>query len=331
MQKLRVVLLLLLIPFAPRFGKHAAVAWSSVDAVWSERTLSPEDRVFRTTSEQLTDLHRRPGEPQPGDWRSTVVQPAQSFAQYAQSNPVRRDEVRNTIYVQPIGDFNAAQESIVNLSAEFLGIYYSSPVRILPTVSADIVPSTARRIHPGAGHEQFLPYWINHEFLKPQLPDDAVACIALTTTDLWPGKNYNFVFGQASLVDRVGVWSIARHGDPEIGPAEYNECLLRALKTAAHETGHMFSMEHCLHFECVMAGKGSLAEGDRHPLYLCPECLAKLHWNLHSTSDPPKAYSSRDVTAERFRKLAQFCETNDLNTAADYYNTAREMLKHSER
>lgn len=328
MRKFRILLLLLLIPFAPRFGKPASVAWSAADAVWSEQTLQAAARVFRETSEELAELHDLPSEPQPGDWRSTVIQPIQSFAQYAQSSPVRSNAVRNTIYVQPIGHFSDSQREIVDLSAEFLGLYFDSPVKLLSDVPDNIVPDEARRRHPVSGHEQFLPAWINTEFLKPNLPPDAVACIALTATDLWPGKNFNFVFGQATLADRVGVWSIARHGDPSIGPAEYTECLRRAIKTAAHETGHMFSMRHCVHFECNMAGSGSLEEWDRHPMYLCPECLAKLHWNLHG-DDSVDVQSNQNVRAQavsRFRKLAEFCKRNDLTSEAAYYRNAATIL-----
>lgn len=38
--------------------------------------------------------------------------------------------------------------------------------------------------------------------------------IAFTNADLWPGEGWNYVFGQASLADHVGVWSIHRYGDP---------------------------------------------------------------------------------------------------------------------
>ena len=39
--------------------------------------------------------------------------------------------------------------------------------------------------------------------------------LAITAFDLWPGPGWNFVFGQASLTERVGVWSMARNGDPD--------------------------------------------------------------------------------------------------------------------
>jgi archaemetzincin len=262
----------------------------------------------------LTDLHQQVTTPLPGEWRATVIQPAQSFSQYAQSSPVQPTPNRNTIYVQPIGTFSETQRRIVDLSSEFLGLYFSCPITVLPAVGDEDVPPEARRIHAGTKEEQYLAPWIHSTFLKSQLPENAVALIALTATDLWPGKNWNFVFGQASLADRVGVWSMARFGDPDLSDADYLECLRRTLKTATHETGHMFSMQHCVYFECNMAGSGSLVESDKKPLYLCPECLAKLHWSTHP--DP----------ATRLAALAEFCRDHGLHSEYVYYKQAQERL-----
>ena len=41
--------------------------------------------------------------------------------------------------------------------------------------------------------------------------------ISFTSTDLWPGEDWNFVFGQASFEKPVGVWSLHRLGDPAAG------------------------------------------------------------------------------------------------------------------
>src|SRR5690606_34426241 len=133
------------------------------------------------------------------------------------------------------------------------------------------------------------------------------AMIAFTASDLWPGEGWNYVFGQASLSDRVGVWSIHRHGDPDAGETEFRECLLRAMKVATHETGHMFSMQHCTKYECNMCGSNNRAESDRRPVEVCPECLAKLCWA--TDCDP----------AARFSKLAEFCKQQGLQAELKLY------------
>jgi archaemetzincin len=73
-----------------------------------------------------------------------------------------------------------------------------------------------------------------------------------------------------------------------------NALLDRTLKIAIHETGHMFSMKHCTKYECLMSGTNNLAETDRRPLDVCPECMAKIAWAFRY--DP----------AERYRRLAEF-------------------------
>ena len=155
-------------------------------------------------------------------------------------------------------------------------------------------------MHPSWGDKQILSTYVLYNVLRPRMPRDACVLIAFTTSDLWPGEGWNFVFGQAALRERVGVWSIYRNGDPEESDDAYRLCLRRTLQTATHETGHMFSMMHCTLFECNMCGCNHRAESDRRPLALCPNCLAKLCYA--TGADPEK----------RFEQLIAFCKTNGL-------------------
>lgn len=169
------------------------------------------------------------------------------------------------------------------------------------------LPARARRTHPAWGDKQILTTYVLEKVLQPRLPKDAAAMIALTPSDLWPGRGWNFVFGQASLRDRVGVWSMYRQGDPEGGEEQYRLFLLRMLKTAAHEIAHMFSLMHCTMYECGMCGSNSRAEADRRPLALCPECMAKV------------CFAARYDPLERYRKLAEFCRKHRWTPQADFY------------
>jgi archaemetzincin len=128
------------------------------------------------------------------------------------------------------------------------------------------------------------------------LPNDAAALIAFTNEDLYPDNSMNYVFGQASLENRVGVWSLYRLDDR----ADQKTFLLRTIKIAAHETGHMFSMHHCTAYNCVMSGSNHLAETDSHPIDACPECMAKVCWFSHI------------APAERYKRLAEVCRKNGL-------------------
>ena len=259
--------------------------------------------------EKLRPMHKKLGRPQPGDWlaRPGVNEPGQTFAQYLTCRPVRPVGTRRVLYIQPLGEFSKTQQKIVDLNADFMGRYFNVSVKVSAPLPLGVIPARARRVHPSWGVKQILSTYVLNDVLVPRLPRDAAACIALTASDLWPGEGWNFVFGQASLRQRVGVWSLYRNGDPGRGPTAFRLCLLRTLKTATHETGHMFSMLHCTAYECNMCGSNNRGESDRRPLALCPECLAKTCW------------ATRTDPLDRFRKLLEFATKHGLTTEAAIY------------
>jgi archaemetzincin len=217
--------------------------------------------------------------------------------------------------VQPLGEFSAIQRKIISLTADFMGRYFGLPVIVKDDLPLSIIPAGARRTHPAWGDRQILTSYVLSHVLGPRLPRDAVAYIAFTTSDLWPGPGWNFVFGQASLRDRVGIWSIYRNGDPEAGPAAFRLCLLRTMKTASHEMGHMFSMLHCTAYECNMCGSNHREESDRRPIACCPDCVAKIWWA--TGADP----------VERYRNLADFCREHGLSTEQEFYRRSIQALE----
>lgn len=176
-------------------------------------------------------------------------------------------------------------------------MFYGLPVKMMAAraVKRPLSVKDSRPSKYGKA-EQIRTGYLMEDVLKPILPADAAALIAFTDKDLFPDESMNYVFGQASLADRVGVWSLYRLGDH----ASYDVFLRRTLKIAAHETGHMFSMRHCIKYECVMSGTNYLGETDRRPIDACPECSAKIWW---LTGAEPAA---------RYKKLAEFCRTNGL-------------------
>jgi archaemetzincin len=125
--------------------------------------------------------------------------------------------------------------------------------------------------------------------------------------DLWPGKGWNFVFGEANLRQRTGVWSVYHDGDPE---TDFRLCLRRTLSTASHETGHILGLAHCTAHLCLMNGSNRRGERDARPLYLCPVCLRKLCWNL---GVEPVAY---------LPNLKAFWRHNGLDPESRWYEKA---------
>lgn len=292
---------------------------NACDAAWADSSMTQDEKSLLDVAGQVADLHPPLGTPQSGDWLDQHFEPGQTFAQYIRSDPVVPNAERHLLYVQPIGPFTSGQRRLLELNVEYLEICFRCPVRILPELSGSVIPKSHRRIHPHTGKEQFHATYIWDQIRKPRVPPDAVACIAFTATDLWPGRNWNFVFGQASVKDRVGVWSFARFGDPDADEQSFAECLGRSLKTASHETGHMFSIHHCIAAECNMCGCNTLEESDRRPITFCHHCLAKILWATKADS------------VERFRDLRDFCERNGLKKQTAAFDASLHCVGNNQR
>lgn len=276
---------------------------------------------FRDLAERCADwaaklepIQKKMGKIRAGDWLAYHKEPGQTFAQYLEERPRSARGVRNVIYLQPIGEFSKGQQRLLDDTVKFIRAFFIVPVKVLDTVPTNAIPSRARRRHPSWGDSQMLTTYILHELLLPRLPRDGAAILALTTSDLWAGAGWNFVFGQASLRSRVGVWSIYRNGSPDEGEKKYRLALLRTIKTAAHETAHMLSLRHCRTYECLMNGSNSRSESDRRPLACCSHCLAKLWW---ATGSEPQI---------RFKRLVKFCKDVGLRKQEKRYQELLDKL-----
>ena len=213
-----------------------------------------------------------------GEWQDVYKEKYQSFEAYLKSKPIQPDKIRNKIYIQPIGKFDSLDTKIILIAADYLHAFFSLEVKINHTIPDTLVPEKSRRKLNGT--EQLHTEFIMNSLLKPSLPADAASMIAITEYDLYPKETWNYVFGQASVKERIGVWSLNRFGNPNLSTYSLHSCLMRTLQTASHETGHMFSLPHCVKYKCLMNGSISLEESDNKPLWLCPDCLCKLCWNL---------------------------------------------------
>jgi archaemetzincin len=273
-----------------------------------------DERFYPEIEDQLRPLAQPLPGPSPGDWLAEHREKGQRFRQYLAAGPVRRDAERSTIHLCLLGDFTEPQEQVLTLTREYLGLFFDVPVQIRRRVPLAEVPVRARRTHPAWGDEQVLSTYVLREVLGPDRPDDALAYLALTAADLWPGEGWNFVFGQANLRRRVGVWSLYRNGDPGGGEEVYRRCLRRTLMTATHETGHVLTLKHCTAYRCLMNGSNHQAERDARPLHPCPVCLRKLLWNLQAEPVP------------YLRRLEAFCRQHGLGEA-DWYTRAVASLE----
>jgi len=238
--------------------------------------------------------------PAPGDWLAEHPERGQTFDEFVASHPNRPTAERRTIYFIALGDVGSRTRRLLPSVVDYASRFFALPARELPALSLSEVGAT-ERANPYTGQRQLLTGDIL-DVLRDVLPADAYCLVAFTEVDLYPQPSWNFVFGQASLRERVGVWSIARYD-----PAFYGEQLAaddaerlierRALKVMAHEVGHMFGLAHCVYYACVMNGSNHLAESDRRPHHLCPVCLHKLQWSVGF--DPAARYAGLEAFYRR--------------------------------
>src|SRR5207247_1423607 len=177
----------------------------------------------------------------------------------------------------------------------FASAFFTLEVNVLPVL--DMAGSTVtQRQNPYTHNRQLLTTDIL-ALLRRQLPRDAYALLGITMEDLYPDTLWNFVFGQASLRERVGVYSFARY-NPRFNREEVSDfdklLLQRSCKVLAHEMAHMFGIQHCIYFHCLMNGSNHLVESDARPMHMCPVDLRKLQESI-----------GFDVV-ERYRRLLQF-------------------------
>jgi archaemetzincin len=265
---------------------------------------------YRPQMQKIRPLFEKKREPGPMDWLAQHKEPGQTFEQYIKTKPNRPTEERTKIYLQPIGSFNKEQTEMVYDLQSFMQIVYGLEIKMLAAKGVDQFPASAQRI--SGNQRQLLTTYILDQILKPNRPKDAVAVLAITNDDLWPGDGWNFVFGQATLAERVGVWSTARMGDPVNEAALY---LRRVLQVAVHETGHMFGIRHCIAYECCMNGSNHQQESDQAPLVFCVECDAKLWWACGL--DIPK----------RAKALHEFAKKHSLKPDVDQWGKIAKALE----
>jgi archaemetzincin len=190
-------------------------------------------------------------------------------------------------------------------------------VTLLPALSLERSHLTTRQ-NPHTGHRQLLTGDVLVH-LEQRLPADAYATLGITMEDLYPDPAWNFVFGQAVPLHRVGVYSFARY-DPAFygGPRRGNWphlLLHRSCKVLAHETAHVFGIQHCTFYHCLMNGSNHLAESDARPLRLCPVDLRKLYDSVGFEVE------------ERYARLREFCQSVGFDEEAEWLHWRLHWLR----
>jgi archaemetzincin len=228
-------------------------------------------------AEKLRHLYKEKSAVQSGDWLYTHEEKYIPLEEYKKSSPIRPNAQRNKIYVYRLGEFSAKEDSLVKIVQEYLSYVFHLRTSAGPSYPFSCVPDSCKR--DWGSTAQIKTHFVLDKMVNDSIPADAAVATCFTPYDLYPNDDYNFVFGQAYLHQRVGIWSFYRYGDAD-NAADAKQLLRRTLCVALHETGHMFSITHCVKYECVMNGSNSLTEGDSRPMFMCPDCLQKLSWNI---------------------------------------------------
>ncbi len=163
--------------------------------------------ILRLALDPGTDFDPLPA-PERGDRLATHTESGQTFEEFMCSRP---DRTGNRIYLYPLGDIPPGGSFPVEFLREYAEAFFGMGTRVMkPKTGND--PWFTTRINPFTRKRQILSTDVL-SYLKSLLPEDAFCLLAITMEDLYPDPAWNFVFGQASLRDRVGVFSYARY-DP---------------------------------------------------------------------------------------------------------------------
>ncbi|MBI5382611.1 MAG: hypothetical protein HZA31_11980 [Opitutae bacterium] len=274
----------------------AAVALALLACTSLARDFTPPDAEARRAAIGRTDLlpalFRQAfaedddfapiAKPERGDWLAAHKEDGQTFDQFLDSNPQRPDEARPKIYILPLGNVTTERSPSLARLQEFATAFFQLETVVLPAAEIDD-KSFRPRLNPHSKRRQIYTISVLG-YLSFKLPADAYCLLGVTMEDLYPAASWNYVFGQASLSERVGVYSFVRY-DPEFfgearSKTDASLILRRSCKVLAHESVHMFGLPHCIYFQCLENGSNSLPETDRKPLELCPVCLRKLRYSV---------------------------------------------------
>ncbi|CAF1039743.1 unnamed protein product [Didymodactylos carnosus] len=270
--------------------------------------------------------------PNDGDWLSIYEESGQTLKQFEKTKRTRPHSTYRTIYVQPIGECNHPRAPSLETICEFSSHFFPGClVEILPSIDFDS-KTMKQRLNPYTNQPQYLTTNLIDHLKKMQRKRSRdrreLFCVGITMADIYPRSSWNFVYGIASIEDGVGIYSFARldpmfPGTPDDQfPCTEEERLLilkRAIGVFVHEVIHLFGLEHCIYYLCLMNGTNNGEEMDGQPLYLCPVCLRKMYSSLNGKTNP---FDVKKI----YRGISDLCRKLNFKDEMDWYENRLRML-----
>ena len=222
---------------------------------------------------------------------------------------------KHTIILQPLTfpslpgyTLSEMDSSVLELIKLFCSAFFSGmSIELATSLDLTTIPNLTSRVHKDTGRVQYLVGDLLKS-LERRRPRHAQCMIAVTTVDLYPSPEWNFVLGHASLTSGCGVFGFGRHFSSQFAdavptvPQQLSQLWVLA-RVVSHELCHTLGMKHCYYFHCAMNESSSIEEAATQPLFLCPVCLRKLkkllRFNIFERYDSLKEAVGRMIEASQ--------------------------------
>ncbi|CAF1085854.1 unnamed protein product [Adineta ricciae] len=294
------------------------------------RTDQLNDDLRRAVTVNIDESFAPISEPEKGDWLSEYNEEGQTVQEFENFRKTPSGFTGSIIYIQPFGDFNSPRSPSLETIRRFSQLFFPGcQTELLPSV--DLNPKMRQRINGETNQPQYLICDFTEHMKamrRKRNNHQELFVVGVTMVDIYPNSQWNFVYGEASIDERIGIFSFSRfdplfpHRSEESSQRlctddERRLILRRAVGTYIHEVMHLFGLAHCIYYLCLMNGANGETELDKQPLRLCPICLRKM-----SMVFKDQTYDVMDM----YHELFELSKELGLQAEADWYRNRLQVL-----
>jgi archaemetzincin len=204
--------------------------------------------LIKALTENIENFHKEIAIPRSSDWLWEHVEKGLSYKVYITGINTSPSKSHNVIYIQNL-DNNMEESFLTDRMLEhmriLLELYY-------PPMKAKLNPdnSSLETLKIDNRNNYYLQYHAGQaiEKVTKLIPKDGLIIIGLTSYDIYPREEWNFVFGLADKMSGCGIFSFKRYYEELKSQYEGEELQLQVTKLAGkvmlHEVGHLFGLPH---------------------------------------------------------------------------------------